>query len=70
MKRNEPEPLAAAVTKQGNSVLPDLGYEPTKGYSHYPRSMWCLLPLEGRNYGPNSSGSGDEKDGANSDSSR
>ena len=25
-----------------------LDFEPTEAYSHYPKSMWCLLPLEGR----------------------
>lgn len=70
MNRNEPASLATTVTKDANPVLPDLGYEPTEGYSHYPRRMWCLLPLEGRNYGPNSSNRSDKKDDANCDLTR
>jgi hypothetical protein len=70
MKRNEPAPLAAAVTKHGNPVLPDLGYEPTENYSHYPRSMWCLLPLEGRKQGPKPSDGDNEVCDQNCDSFR
>lgn len=70
MKSNEPEPLAAAIAKGGNPVQPDLGYEPTEGYSHYPRSMWCLLPLEGRKPGPKPRVGSKDADDQNCDSRR